>query len=417
MMKSIFIGWLAARGAALFLAGAVALGLPAFAQAQDMTPREPVIAGYLPAWSATPETIAALPADALSHLLYAFGTVTEEGRAGLGDPCRDIGDCGTDHMDGGNFAALVALKDRHPHLQVLISLGGWTGSGHFSDAASTSEGRERLAASAVDLFMVTYGAVFDGIDIDWEYPVEGGLPENARRPEDRENFTLLIEEMRRQLDKVRGPPGPRPLLSIATTGSPWFMRNIDVKALAELVDWIGIMTYDYAAGASVTKFNSPLFPAIPGDPEAPGVSLSVEAYLGAGAPPDRLVLGLPFYGRVYRNVDPGPSGDGLFQPGEPEASHYWNADTITYRDLVAADPVSRGYQGHRHAIARVPWLYNPERRTWISYDDIDSLRDKAAFSRLRGLGGVMAWELAGDDGTLIEAVRGTLIDRSTESFE
>ena len=285
---------LAARVGTLVLSGAAALCVPAFVQAQDTKPRQPVVAGYLPAWSTAPETIAALPANALTHILYAFGTITEEGRAALGDPCRDIGNCGIGQTDGGNFAALAALKDRHPHLKVLISLGGWTGSGQFSDAASTPDGRERLAASVIDLFMVTHDDVFDGIDIDWEFPVEGGLCGNTRRPEDRENFTFLIEEIRRQLDQLRDPVEPRPLLTIATTGSPWLMRNIDVKALAHRVDWIGIMTYDYAAGASVTSFNSPLFPAIPDDPEAPGAASSVEAYLAAGAPPDRLVLGLPF---------------------------------------------------------------------------------------------------------------------------
>ena len=409
MMKCIFTVWLAARVGTLVLPGAVVLCMPAFVEAQDAKPREPVVAGYLPTWSATPETIAALPANALSHILYAFGSITEEGRAALGDPCRDIGNCGSGQTDGGNFAALVALKDRHPHLRVLISLGGWSGSRYFSDAASTPDGRERLAASAIDLFMVTHGDVFDGIDVDWEYPVEGGLPENIRRPEDRENFTLLIEEIRRQLDQIH-PVGQRPLLTIATTGSPWFMRNIDVKALAPRVDWIGIMTYDYGAGAAVTTFNSPLFPATPGDPAAPSVASSVEAYLAAGAPPDRLVLGLPFYGRAYGDVDPGPLGDGLFQHSASAASHHWNSDTIPYRDLIAADPVSQGYRHHRHAIARVPWFYHPERRIWISYDDIESLRDKAAFARLRGLRGVMAWNLTRDDGALIEALGGSLID-------
>lgn len=394
----------------LLLSGAAVLGMPASVQARDTKPHQTVIAGYLPAWSATPETIADLPANMLTHILYAFGAVTEEGHAALGDPCKDTGNCGIGQTGGGNFAALAALKDHHPHLQVLISLGGWTGSRHFSDAASTPDGRERLAASMIDLFMVTHGNVFDGIDIDWEYPVEGGLPDNSRRPEDRENFTLLITEIRRQLDELQDRGGSRPLLTIATTGSPWFMRNIDVKELAQRVDWIGIMTYDYAAGRPITNFNSPLFPAVPGDPEAPSIAASVEAYLAAGAPPDRLVLGLPFYGRAYQNVDPGPSGDGLFQHGDPTISYHGNADTITYQALVAADPLARGYRQYRHAIARVPWLYHPERRTWISYDDIDSLRDKAIFARLRSLRGVMAWELNGDDGNLIRTVRNSLID-------
>lgn len=409
-MKRMLDARLAAKIGTLLLSGAAILLMPGFLQAADKKSRQPVIAGYLPAWSATPAAIAALPADALTHIIYAFGAVTEEGQVALGDPCKDIGECGIGQSGGGNFAALAALKERHPHLQVLISLGGWTGSRHFSDAASTSDGRERLAASALDLFMVAHGDIFDGIDIDWEYPVEGGLPENSRRPEDRENFTLLIEELRRQLDQLSDRAGQRPLLTIAATGSPWFMRNIDVNLLAHRVDWIGIMTYDYGAGATATSLNAPLFPAMPGKPEAPSIAASVEAYLAAGAPPGRLVLGLPFYGRAYKNVDPGPSGDGLFQHSDPAALDHGSADTISYKALVAADPVAQGYRQYRHPSARVPWLYHPEKRLWISYDDIDSLRDKAAFVQLRGLGGVMIWELTGDDGTLLEAVRNRLID-------
>ncbi len=400
------LGTLVVSGAAVLSP----LSAPSSVRAENMSPRQPVIAGYLPAWSATPESIAALPAQALTHILYAFGSVTEDGHAALGNPCLDVGLCDTSETGGGNFAALAALKERYPDLQVLISVGGWTGSQHFSDAASTSEGRERLAASLIDLFLGTYGHVFDGIDIDWEYPVEGGLPDNSRRPEDRENFTLLIEELRRQFNQFQNDGRSRPLLTIATTGSPWFMRNLDVSALAQHVDWIGIMTYEYAAGASATNFNSPLFPAVPGDPQAQSLAISVEAYLAAGAPPDRLVVGLPFYGHVFRQVDPGPSGDGLFQQSAAATSHAPNENTITYRTLVSADLESHGFRHYRHAHARVPWLYQPETGTWISYDDVDSLRDKATFTRLRGLRGVMVWELTGDDGTLIEAIRSALID-------
>lgn len=399
------------RLAAAFAAGVmVGLGVicgPAVAHAQVVVGHRPVVAGYLPYWSTNPDTIAALPADALTHILYAFGAVRQDGRVELGDRCKDIGICDGGSAWGGNFAALAELKKRHPHLKVLISLGGWTGSGHFSDAASTPETRETFVSSAIDLFLTQHGDVFDGIDIDWEYPVAGGLPENSRRPQDRDNFTRLLEETRRQLDRLAGPGDDRALLTIATTASPWYLGNIDVKSLAEIVDWIGIMTYDYGVGAPDPAFNAPLFPATPGDPRAASVASSVEAYLAAGAPPERLLIGLPFYGRVY-----GIETEQFLKEGSAAAeggsAPYLHGSTIAYRALVASDLVSQGFRYNWHPLARVPWLDHPGGDIWISFDDRVSIRKKIAFARIRGLRGVMAWDLNSDNGDLITAVQQAL---------
>jgi hypothetical protein len=132
-MKCIFTVRLAARVGMLVLMGAATLCIPAFVQAQDSKPRQPVVAGYLPAWSATPETIAALPANALTHILYAFGTVTEEGRAALGDPCRDIGIAAQARqrreLRGAGRTQGPPPASAGPHL-----VGGWwTGSRQFSN--------------------------------------------------------------------------------------------------------------------------------------------------------------------------------------------------------------------------------------------------------------------------------------------
>jgi chitinase len=379
----------AALAAALLVAGA---GGAAAAE-------RPVVAGYLASWNATPARIAALPAARLTHVIYAFAKVTADGRAEVADPCRDLGRCLS--ARGGNFEALAALRAAHPHLEVLIALGGWTGSAHFSDAAATPAGRERLAASTVATFLEAHGDVFDGVDLDWEYPVEGGLPTNSARPEDRRNFTELVTAFRRALDDWGAAAGRRPPLTIATAASPWLMRHLEVEALAERVDWIGVMTYDYAVGAAETGFNAPLFAVAP---EAPSVAATIDAYLAAGAPPERLVLGIPFYGRAFAGVAPGPAGDGLGQPGAPHAPAPWGPDALDWRRLVTAEPTAHGFRRHWHEVARVPWLYHRERGLWISHDDPRSVRHKAAYAALRGLKGVMIWELGGDDGRLIEAV-------------
>ena len=201
----------------------------------------PVVAGYLASWSASPKSIAALPADRLTHIVYAFGGVTAAGAVVLGDRCRDAGDCPGTLGSGGNLAALARLKRRNPHLRILLALGGWTGSAHFSDAAVTPEARRQFVRSALDLAVVRFGEVFDGIDMDWEYPVEGGLPGNTVRSEDRANLTKLMMEFRRQLDAMARPVGHRLLLTIAVPASPWLSKNIEVRELSGIVDWIGVI--------------------------------------------------------------------------------------------------------------------------------------------------------------------------------
>src|SRR5690606_36273364 len=132
--------------------------------------------------------IASIDAARLTNIFYAFGSVTEEGLAALLDPCLDAGVCPDSVVrrgpEGGNFAQLLELKRRHPHLKVLISLGGWGGSRWFSDAAATEDARRRLVTSTIDVFLRAYPGLFDGIDVDWEFPVSGGMPENRYRPED-----------------------------------------------------------------------------------------------------------------------------------------------------------------------------------------------------------------------------------------
>src|SRR5205823_5679300 len=118
---------------------------------------------------------------------------------------------------------LQKLKQKHPHLKTLISVGGWTLSGPFSDAALTEKSRSKLAKSCV-AFMLRYG--FDGVDIDWEYPGGGGLPGNKSRVEDRQNFTLLLAELRRQLDEQGKGDKKHYLLTIAAPCGPAVYANI-----------------------------------------------------------------------------------------------------------------------------------------------------------------------------------------------
>jgi chitinase len=384
---------------------------PLAAQESDRGPR---IVGYLAAWGVRSKgtRIAALPGDRLTHIIYAFARVGADGRLALGDVCLDLGECdGRTGQDagggGGNFAALRALKGRHPHLRLLMAVGGWTGSGRFSDVALTQESRRAFAESVVDVVIRRQRGLFDGVDIDWEYPVGGGLQENAARPEDRRNFTLLLEELRRQLDAQGVRDRRRYLLTAATAAGPSHVANLELDRVAALLDWLNVMTYDYHAGSREAHFNAPLYAAA-GDPTPHlTVDATIRLYLERGVPARKLVLGVPFYGRSYGRV---PSTNrGLFQPAGGPAPREWGAGELDFDDLLRKRPEMAGFQRYWEPVARVPWLYNRSTGTWITYDDVESIGQKADYARARGLGGVMAWELGGDgDGRLVRVIHARL---------
>jgi chitinase len=359
----------------------------------------PLVIGYLASWTiaASGLRIADIPAERLTHIAYAFGKVSDSGLAALLDPCRDAGECqeGEASSPGGYFADLLALKQIHPRLQVLIAVGGWTGSRNFSDVAANDEARKRFVASCIDLYIRKYPGLFDGIDIDWEFPVEGGLPDNVYRPEDGKNFGLLMAEFRRQLDSLSPPPSGRYVLSIAVSAAPDLVRHLELKQLADTVNWINVITYDYHEGSKLVHFNAPLFKTANDPTPGLNVQTSIQALLNAGVPNSKLIVGVPFYGRAYGEV--ASKDAGLFQTGNP-------MDAIPYRVLMGQHLESSGFQRFWNAEAQASWLYNAASRMWITYDDPTSLARKAAYVREHGLGGIMMWDLSDDDGSLLSAI-------------
>jgi chitinase len=388
------------------------------ASRSPLTAQEPVrgprVVGYLASWGVRSKAtrIAELPGDALTHVIYAFARVGADGRLALGDVCLDLGECeGRSGQGGvgpgGNFAQLRILKQRHPHLKLLVAVGGWTGSGRFSDVALTAQSRRTFAESAVDVVIRGQRGLFDGIDVDWEYPVGGGLQGNAARPEDRGNFTRLLEELRLQLDAQGARDGRRYLLTAATAAGPSHVANLELERVAVLLDWVNVMTYDYHAGSSEAHFNAPLYAAA-GDPTPQlNVDATVRLYLDGGVSASKIVVGVPFYGRSYGRV---PSTNrGLFQLAGGPAPREWGAGELDFDDLLRKRPEANGFRRHWESIARVPWLYNESTGTWITYDDVQSIGQKADYARARGLGGVMAWELGGDgDGRLVRTIHARL---------
>jgi chitinase len=354
--------------------------------------------------------VADIPADKLTHINYAFANVSESGECILYDSYAATdkfypGDSWDGGAMRGSFHQLNLLKQSHPHLKTLISVGGWTLSSKFPQVASTADGRERFAQSCVE-FMQTYG--FDGIDIDWEYPVSGGLTDGT--PADRENFTLLLQTIREALEDA----GDGYLLTIAAPAGPSIYANIELDLIHPYLDFINVMTYDFHGGwESQTGHNAPMHPAA-GDPFAQAqtynIHTAIQAYLSAGIPREKVVMGLPFYGRGWQGV--GSDDAGRFQSAtDPASNGTWEAGVFDYKDLKN-NFLGQGYERYWDESAQVPWLYNPATGIWISYDDPESIEIKSNYIIAENLGGAMYWELSSDtqDAELLTRVYETLSD-------
>jgi chitinase len=328
-----------------------------------------------------------ISADKLTHINYAFANIRDgqvvEGFA----------------HDTENFKVLAGVRRSNPHLKVLVSVGGWTWSGGFSDAVLTPERRQRFVQSAVD-FVRRHD--LDGFDVDWEYP---GLPGNGNthRPEDKANFTSVMADLRAALDKDAAARGKASLLTFAAGAFPAFIDHTEMAKVQASVDFVNLMTYDFRV-ASVDRIaghHANLYDA-PNDEKHRSADRTVREFLAAGVPAAKLVMGVPFYGRGWRDVHPG--ADGLYQPGVAVKGM-----NLSYGQLAGAVIGRDGFSRYWDATAQAPFLWNANQRIFISYDDPESLRLKANYVRARGLGGVMFWQYSEDpSGALLEALHTNL---------
>jgi chitinase len=373
-----------------WIAGALAAAVLATpAMAAPAASRYKIVAYYLaspaPARYFSPDRI---PAERITHLNYAFANI-DGGEIVVGDPALDTS--GPD-----NFAKLRQLKRRHPHLKALISVGGWLWSGRFSDIALTPESRERFADSGVT-FIRTHG--FDGIDVDWEFPVTGGMQDNMRRPQDKQNFTLLLQAMRQKLDAAGRADGRRYLLTAAVGNNEAYLHNIEIDRVAAALDWMNVMAYDMnGTWSKVAAHLAPLYrdPAmnVPGTSPRNNVADLVDRYLNAGVPARKLVLGVPFYGYSWKNCPPVRHGE--YQTCEGPGRGSWEEGALDYSDIEGQMVNRNGFTRYWNAASKAPYVYNPSTGEFVSYEDPESLRAKMRLLKQRRLGGVMFWELTGD---------------------
>jgi chitinase len=353
------------------------------------TPAGKAVVGYYAGWSAnsgfTPQH---LDAAKLTHLNYAFAKIDANGRIAMTNPA----------VDQRNFAEIRDLKRQNRQLKVLISVGGWDESGLFSSVAATAAKRERFAQSCVD-FLRQHG--LDGVDIDWEYPVSGGAAGNLHSPADKRNFTLLLQALRQKLDLLEKETGRSYYLTIAAAADKGYLNKIELANVVALVDHIFLMAYDmHGPWDAYADLNAPLYtPEEPTPQYKNSVDAAVSAYLSAGAPAAKLVLGMPFYGYIYHGVS--GQNDGLY-------SAFSKAQSVSYTKITSEYLKNPAYQLKIHPIAQVPYLFGEG--NFLSFENEDSIAKKVRLARQRGLGGVGAWELSHDrGGVLLNAAYRALI--------
>ena len=240
---------------------------------------------------------------------------------------------------------------------------------------------------------------FDGIDVDWEFPVAGGMPANMRRPEDKQNFTLLLRALREQLDAAAQADHRKYLLTAAVGNNETYLFNTEIAAVAAQLDWVNLMAYDMnGIWSKLAAHLSPLYrdPAMnmPNANPKNDVADLVDAYVAAGVPARRLVLGVPFYGYSWKGCP--AQGHGEYQLCEGPGRGSWEEGALDYSEIAAQLVDRNGFTRYWNAASKVPFLYNPASGEFISYEDPESLRAKLRFVKQRQLGGVMFWELTGD---------------------
>ncbi|MEV5822741.1 glycosyl hydrolase family 18 protein [Micromonospora haikouensis] len=338
----------------------------------------------------------------LTHILYAFGNTTG-GRCAIGDSYADYEKAYTaaDSVDGvadtwdqplrGSFNQLRKLKKMYPHLKVIWSFGGWTWSGGFTQAA------QNPAAFAESCYNLVedprWADVFDGIDVDWEYPNACGLTCDSSGPNAFKNV----------ISALRSKFGSSALVTAAITADGSNGGKIDATDYAGAIgnlNWLMPMTYDYFGAFNAqgpTAPHSPLY-SYDGIPQAGFNSdAAIQKLKGKGIPADKLLLGIGFYGRGWTGVTqsaPGGSATGA-APGTYEAG------IEDYKVLKNTCPATGTVGGTAYAKCG---------SNWWSYDTPSTIGGKMTYAKNQGLGGAFFWELSGDttNGELIGAIRGGL---------
>ncbi|XP_069988435.1 uncharacterized protein Cht6 isoform X7 [Penaeus vannamei] len=324
-----------------------------------------------------------------THLVYAFGGLTDEFEVKPFDTYQDI--------EQGGYAKFNGLKQYNKGLKTLLAIGGWNeGSGRFSELVSLPEYRKTFIISAIR-HLRRYN--FDGLDLDWEYPAS----RDGSAPEDRENYAALVKELRDAFEdegsKVK--KGKLLLTMAVPAGQNYIDKGYDVPSLSRDLDFINILNYDYHSAYEPTiNHHAALLPA-PGTSEYEwnaqlNVDWTVNYYISLGAERQKLVIGIPTYGRSYTLLDGNFTDFGASADGPGEQGKYTKENGFMAFYEVCENIASNGWEVRKPYPRRIgPYAFSGDQ--WVGYDDEKIVARKAEYVREQDLGGIMFWSLDNDD--------------------
>ncbi|CAB0030491.1 unnamed protein product, partial [Trichogramma brassicae] len=303
-----------------------------------------------------------------THLIYAFIKASPSGEVQAFDPWQDL------------------LKAQNPQLKTLLAIGGWNAaSSYFAPAVSTPQTRKRFVDNLLK-FVKRYG--FDGLDLDWEYP---GRSDRGSTPKDVNNFVQLCKELRERFDREN-------LLLSAAVAAPEAAakQSYNIPEISKYLHFINIMAYDFhGAFDGKTGINAPLYPGSweQGVQRQNNVDAAIRFWLNAGAPAEKLILGVPFYGRTFtvssQSKEIGvPATAGQRGP-------YTGEDGFMGYNEICEKLKNDKWEARFQEEQRVPYAYKGNQ--WVGYDDVNSLAEKVSYAEKHGLGGMMVWSIETDD--------------------
>jgi chitinase len=292
-----------------------------------------------------------------THLCHAFVVADEEGRIKPSKSCPNKQLVTDTHKAG---------------VKILLSLGGWGWDKQFAAIVSKAESEDRYVKAVLDI-VEQYD--YDGIDLDWEYP---------DTKDEIVGFDRLSRRFRKALDEMGQKKGRQMFQTMAASASPNTLKWLTNKLLLDTMDWINVMTYDYAGDWSAyAGHHSPLF-ASPKKPGAPSTESTMKYLVERGMPANRLAVGLPLYGKGFAVAEPyaatkkGTKGKG---------GNYSSIDKLIKE---------KGWTRLWDDQTKNPWAIAPDRSAIIGYDDAESLSFRTEWAMKKGFRGVFFWEIGGD---------------------
>jgi GH18 family chitinase len=395
----------------------------------DITKTDKILTAYFPEWGIYGRNfqVADVPADKINHLIYSFLDLKSDGQVAIMDSYAALekrfsaeesvsgeadrwsypsSDPRSQQTVWGNFNQLAELKVKAPHMKVSIAVGGWTLSDHFSSVCSTAAGRETFATSLVN-FLSTY-RMFDGVDFDWEYPSGGGEPGNSVSPSDGVNYAALLQLVRQKFDVLGSQLERRYEISVASPAGVDKIATFNLAGLAPWVDRFNLMSYDFHGTWENTTGHQAAFT---GDAAGYDIETAVKAYLAAGVPAAKVILGAPLYTRAWSGVADGGDG-GYLEKSTGAAPGTFEKGVYDYKDLVAQMQASAGWKLYWDDTAQAAYVYDAADSTFSSFETRTSIAQKSDWAERLGLGGMMFWDITGDALGTSES----LVDAAYESW-